>query len=81
MNDIVTLDVHTAEIRTHRGVNAARLEVLGSNLPTSTMVEFLTLARPELLLKVNAIAVISRRNWSVQFADGREILDDGISRN
>jgi len=36
-----------------------RARSLGSNFPTSTMVQVLALARPELLLEINAIAVIS----------------------
>jgi len=44
--------------RHHRDINETRREVLGSNFPTSTMVQVVALARPELLLEINAIAVI-----------------------
>jgi enamine deaminase RidA (YjgF/YER057c/UK114 family) len=59
MNDVVALNVFTTDVRNHRDVNETRREVLGSNFPTSTMVQVVALARPELLLEINAIAVIS----------------------
>jgi len=43
----------------HRDINETRREVLGSNFPTSTMVQVVAPARPELLLEINAIAVIA----------------------
>ena len=59
MNDVVALNVFTTDVRNHRDVNETRREVLGSNFPTSTMVQVVALARPELLLEINATAVIS----------------------
>src|SRR6185437_3707108 len=57
IND-VALNVFTTDVRNHRDINEIRREVLGSNFPTSTMVQVVALARPELLLEINAIAVI-----------------------
>ena len=58
INDVVALNVFTTDVRTHRDINETRREFLGSNFPTSTMVQVVALARPELLLEINAIAVI-----------------------
>jgi enamine deaminase RidA (YjgF/YER057c/UK114 family) len=58
MNDVVALNVFTTDLSNHRAINETRREVLGSNFPTSTMVQVVALARPELLLEINAIAVI-----------------------
>ena len=59
INDVVALSVFTTDVRYHRDINETRREVLGSNFPTSTMVQVVALARPELLLEINAIAVTS----------------------
>jgi enamine deaminase RidA (YjgF/YER057c/UK114 family) len=58
MNDLVAMSVFTTDVRYHRDVNEVRRELLGSNFPTSTMVQIVALARPELLLEINATAVI-----------------------
>src|SRR5262245_18049798 len=58
MNDVVAMNVFTTDVRYHRDINETRRELLGSNFPTSTMVQVVALARPELLLEINAIAVI-----------------------
>jgi len=59
MNDVVAMSVFTTDVRYHRDINETRREVLAGNLPTSTMVQVVALARPELLLEINAIAVIA----------------------
>lgn len=59
MNDVVAMNVFSTDVRYHRDINETRREILGSNFPTSTMVQVVALARPELLLEINAIAVIS----------------------
>ena len=59
INDVVALNVFTTDVRYHRDINETRREVLAANFPTSTMVQVVALARPELLLEINAIAVIS----------------------
>ena len=40
------------------GGSMKRREFLGSDFPASTMVQVVALARPELLLEINAIAVV-----------------------
>ena len=58
INDVVAMNVFTTDVRYHRDINEVRREVLGANFPTSTMVQVVALARPELLLEINATAVI-----------------------
>jgi len=58
VDDLVAMNIFTTDVRYHRDINETRREVLGSNFPTSTMVQVVALARPELMLEVNAIAVI-----------------------
>lgn len=58
INDVVAMSVFTTDVRYHRDINEVRREVLGANFPTSTMVQVVALARPELLLEINATAVI-----------------------
>lgn len=58
LNDVVAMNVFTTDVRYHRDINEARREVLGSSFPTSTMVQVVALARPELILEINATAVI-----------------------
>ena len=58
MNDLVAMNVFTTDVRYHRDINEVRRELLGANFPTSTMVQVVALARPELLLEINATAVI-----------------------
>jgi enamine deaminase RidA (YjgF/YER057c/UK114 family) len=58
INDVVAMNVFTTDVRYHRDINETRRELLGSNFPASTMVQVVALARPELLLEINAIAVI-----------------------
>jgi 2-iminobutanoate/2-iminopropanoate deaminase len=59
-SDIVTMSVFTIDARYHPDVNAVRREVFGSDFPASTMVQVVALARPELLIEINATAVISK---------------------
>jgi len=58
MNDVVAMSIFTTEVKNHRDINETRREVLGGNFPTSTMVQVVALARPELLLEINATAVV-----------------------
>jgi enamine deaminase RidA (YjgF/YER057c/UK114 family) len=58
IDDVVAMNIFTTDVRYHRDINETRREILGSNFPTSTMVQVVALARPELMLEVNAIAVI-----------------------
>ena len=59
INDVVAMSVFTTDVKNHRDINEARREFLGRDFPTSTMVQVVALARPELLLEINATAVIS----------------------
>jgi enamine deaminase RidA (YjgF/YER057c/UK114 family) len=59
INDVVAMSVFTTDVRYHRDINEVRREVLGGNFPTSTMVQVVALARPELLLEINATAVVA----------------------
>jgi len=77
MNDVVALNGFTTDARYHRDVNEIRREVLGSNFPTSTMVQ----ARPELLLEISAIALYPEGTGEFCVADGREISAAGFSQN
>ena len=58
INDVVAMSVFTTDVRYHRDINEVRREFLKANFPTSTMVQVVALARPELLLEINATAVI-----------------------
>jgi enamine deaminase RidA (YjgF/YER057c/UK114 family) len=58
LQDIVSMTIFTTDARYHPAVNETRREFLGSNFPTSTMVQVVALARPELLIEINAIAVV-----------------------
>ena len=58
MSDVVALSVFTTDVRNHRDINETCRDVLVSNFPTRTMVQVVALARPELLLEINATAVI-----------------------
>lgn len=49
----------STDVHNRRDINETHREVLGANFPTSTMVQVVALARPELLLEINAITVIS----------------------
>jgi len=59
IEDVVAMNIFTTDVRYHRDINETRREVLGSNFPTSTMVQVVALARPELMLEINATAVIA----------------------
>ena len=59
IDDVVAMSIFTTDVRYHRDINEVRREVLGGNFPTSTMVQVVALARPELLLEMNATAVIA----------------------
>src|SRR4029434_9290193 len=71
INDVVAMNVFTTDVRYHRDINDTRRELLGSNFPTSTMVQVVALARPELLLEINATAVIGQDSER-RFSGSRE---------
>jgi hypothetical protein len=60
-SDIVTMPVFTTDARYHPDVNAVRREVFESDFPASTMVQVGALARPELLIEINATAIIAKQ--------------------
>jgi enamine deaminase RidA (YjgF/YER057c/UK114 family) len=43
INDVVALNVFSTDVKYHRDINETRREVLGSNFPTSTMVQVVAL--------------------------------------
>ena len=59
-NDIVTMTVFSTDARYHPDINAVRREIFESDFPASTMVQVVALARPELLIEINATAVVSK---------------------
>ncbi|MGH7772322.1 MAG: RidA family protein [Candidatus Binatia bacterium] len=65
MKDVVSMTVFTTDARYHPAVNEVRREVLESDFPVSTMVQVVALARPELLLEINAMAVIPEASLKV----------------
>lgn len=58
VQDIVSMSIFTTDARYHPAVNETRRDFLGTDFPTSTMVQVVALARPELLIEINAIAVV-----------------------
>ena len=58
LQDLVSMTLFTTDARYHPAVNETRREFLGADFPTSTMVQVVALARPELLIEINAIAVV-----------------------
>ena len=58
LEDIVCMNVFSTDARYHSQINEVRKEFLGREFPTSTMVQVVALARPELLVEINAIAVV-----------------------
>ena len=59
-SDIVTMTVFTTDARYHPDVNSVRREVFESDFPASTMVQVVALARPEILIEINATAIIAK---------------------
>jgi 2-iminobutanoate/2-iminopropanoate deaminase len=58
IHDVVAMNVFTTDVRYHRDINETRRVVLGSDFPTTSKVQVVALALPELLLEINATAVI-----------------------
>ena len=58
VDDIVAVTVFITDARFYADVNEVRREVFGTNFPTSAMVNITSLARPELLVEMNALAVV-----------------------
>ncbi len=58
IEDVVQVTVYITDARFYSDVNETRREVFGPSFPTSTMVQVVSLARPELLVEINALAVV-----------------------
>jgi 2-iminobutanoate/2-iminopropanoate deaminase len=58
LNDIVSTTVYTTDARFSPAVSEIRREIFGSDLPASTQVQVAALMRPELLIEINAIAIL-----------------------
>lgn len=58
LNDIVSMTVYTTDAKFSPAVSEVRRHVFGSNLPASTQVQVASLMRPELLIEINAIAIL-----------------------
>lgn len=61
VDDMVAMTVFLTDARFYSDVNEVRRELLGSNFPTSTMVQVVSLARPGLLVEMNAMAVVPQQ--------------------
>lgn len=65
IDDVVTVTVFMTDGRFYGDVNEARREVFGPNFPPSTLVQVVSLARPGLLVEINATAVVPEANLTV----------------
>jgi 2-iminobutanoate/2-iminopropanoate deaminase len=65
IDDIVTVTVYITDARFYGDVNETRREVFGPNFPPSTLVHVSSLARPGLLVEINATAVVPEANLKV----------------
>lgn len=57
-DDIVSMNVFVTDARYFGAVNEVRREVIAANFPASTMAQVTAFGRPEMLVEMNAIAVI-----------------------
>jgi 2-iminobutanoate/2-iminopropanoate deaminase len=60
MSDVVKITVFVTNIKNNTKVWAARSEFFTGNFPTSTLVEVRSLATPEILVEINAVAHIGK---------------------
>lgn len=58
VDDVVKLTIFLTDIRNNARVWQARREVFSGDFPTSTLVEVRALAAPEILVEIEAIAMI-----------------------
>jgi 2-iminobutanoate/2-iminopropanoate deaminase len=58
MNDVVKVTIFVTDISNNTGVWRARQEFFTGDFPTSTLVEIAALAAPELLVEIEAVAMI-----------------------
>jgi 2-iminobutanoate/2-iminopropanoate deaminase len=65
IDDIVTVTVYITDARFYGDVNETRRAVFGPSFPPSTLVHVSSLARPGLLVEINATAVVPEANLKV----------------
>lgn len=58
IKDIVSVTVFLTDISTYQAMNSVRKEFFGDHLPASTAVGIQSLVSPDLLVEINAIAVL-----------------------
>ena len=58
MDDIVKVNIFVTDIRQREEVWRARREFFTSDFPVSTLVEVSALAAPELLVEIEAVAIL-----------------------
>ena len=58
LDDIISVTVFITDARYYSDVNETRREVFGADTPASTMVQVVSLARPGLLVEINALAIV-----------------------
>ena len=61
LKDVVSLTVFTTDARYNSEVSEVRREIFDSDLPASTQVEVAGLMRPELLIEISAVAILSTK--------------------
>ena len=61
LKDVVSLTVFTTDARYNTDVSEVRREIFDSDLPASTQVEVAGLMRPELLIEISAVAILSTK--------------------
>jgi reactive intermediate/imine deaminase len=59
VNDIVSITVYLTDVNDYQAMNEVRQEFFAGALPASTAVGIDSLVLPELLVEINAIAVLS----------------------
>jgi 2-iminobutanoate/2-iminopropanoate deaminase len=59
LDDVVRVDVFVRNIEHFEAIHRVRREYFGSPAPASTMLEVSKMVSPEMLIEINAIAVIS----------------------
>lgn len=57
--DVVMLRTYLVNVRDREGAGAVRRRFFGATLPASTLVEVSALAHPDLLIEVEAVALVS----------------------
>ena len=60
MNDVVKVTVFVTEVAEHYSdIHEIRAEYFPNDYPASTMVEVIALVQPELMIEIEAIAMVS----------------------